>query len=51
MEKLKEKLKYTIEEHKAIDKAYEDGKIELTDYDEMITILINLNKYLLRFTR
>ncbi len=49
MEKLKEKLKYTIEETlKAIDKAYEDGKIELTDYDEMITILINLNSYLLR---
>ena len=31
----------------AIDKAYEDGKIELTNYDEMTTVIENLNSYLL----
>ena len=31
---------------KAIDKAYKDGKIEIEDYDEMTTVLVNLNSYL-----
>jgi hypothetical protein len=31
---------------KAIDKAYEHGKIELSTYNEMITALSNLNAYL-----
>ena len=35
-------LKNTLE---AIDKAYEDGKIEITDYDEMNIIIENLNSY------
>ncbi|KOA21562.1 hypothetical protein CLHOM_00210 [Clostridium homopropionicum DSM 5847] len=35
-------LKNTL---KAIDKAYEDGKIEIADYDEMNIIIENLNSY------
>jgi len=31
----------------AIEKAYEDGKIEVTNYDEMTTVIINLKSYLL----
>jgi hypothetical protein len=36
-----------METAKAIDKAYKDGKIELKTYDEMTTVLINLNSYLI----
>ena len=42
--KLLETIKKTLV---AIDKAYEDGKIELTNYDEMTTVIENLNSYLL----
>jgi hypothetical protein len=28
-----------------IDNAYENGKIELNDYDEMNTVIVNINSY------
>ena len=31
----------------AIDKAYNDGKIELNNYNEITTVIENLNTYLL----
>jgi len=30
----------------AIEKAYEDDKIEVTNYDEMTTVIVNLKSYL-----
>lgn len=30
----------------AIDKAYEDGSIDIQTYEEITTVLINLNSYL-----
>jgi hypothetical protein len=46
--KLYEQLKLTIlHTLEAIDNAYKDGKIDINDYNEMTTILVNLNSYLL----
>ena len=43
-----EELKVLIEKTlKAIDKAYDDGKIDISDYDTMNTVIENLNSYFL----
>ncbi|MEL5864853.1 hypothetical protein [Clostridium cochlearium] len=43
-ERLKIIIKNTLE---YIDKAYENGKINIRDYDEMTTIIENINSYFL----
>ncbi|NME94737.1 hypothetical protein HF847_01770 [Clostridium cochlearium] len=43
-ERLKIIIKNTL---KYIDKAYENGKINIRDYDEMTTIIENINSYFL----
>jgi len=48
MLQLYEELKGLIEKTlQAIDKAYEDGKIDINDYDTMNTVIENLNSYFL----
>jgi hypothetical protein len=47
-----EQMKLTIVETvKAIDKAYKDAKIDIKTYDEMTTVLLNLNSYLINVYR
>ena len=48
MLQLYEELKVLLEKTlKAIDKAYDDGKIDIDDYDTMNTVIENLNSYFL----